>query len=477
MDKQRVWSLLAASACMLVAASAIQAVRSAGFLAVSDDDYARVVIAQEFARDPALDPTKTSWLPLPFWVLGAAMKTFGTTLTTARSVTLVVNAVCSGLLFALGRGLGWDIGLSCLVTLACCLLPSALWLGAATIPEFSTAALIATGSLSLLSPPSSKYRLLGAAAICVASASRYEAWPVALGIAGWNGRDTFAKTAQRWTMQHSTLVAGLVSLSFPGLWMIHGHLHHGDALFFVARVSHYHQALGLALPTIAELALGYPRALLSVEPWVVAGSVVALASATIGRRARADQEHVGSKGARARVLGILVLQLAVLVFGAAQGGAPTHHPERALLSVWFTLIGLSAHTFASRRSALRPVYVLGLTVLALAGSHATAPWSLRMSESRLRAPEEALGAELAAHFPKQSIGLATHDYGYLALMAAAGTPSRFEVWDRHDPRQTEAALPLQLWTRQGMFCVIVAPVPAATKPPHLEIVKKPGCLD
>jgi hypothetical protein len=33
---------------------------------VSDDDYARVVIAQRLSL--ALDPSGTSWLPFPFWL-------------------------------------------------------------------------------------------------------------------------------------------------------------------------------------------------------------------------------------------------------------------------------------------------------------------------------------------------------------------------------------------------------------------------
>ena len=50
---------------------------ASGFRALSDDDYARIVIAQRFAESPSLDPTGTSWLPLPFWLNGGAMLLFG----------------------------------------------------------------------------------------------------------------------------------------------------------------------------------------------------------------------------------------------------------------------------------------------------------------------------------------------------------------------------------------------------------------
>ncbi len=39
----------------------------AGFRALSDDDYARISIAQHFTREPSFDPSGTSWLPAPFW--------------------------------------------------------------------------------------------------------------------------------------------------------------------------------------------------------------------------------------------------------------------------------------------------------------------------------------------------------------------------------------------------------------------------
>ncbi|HEX3855498.1 MAG TPA: hypothetical protein VHW01_31260, partial [Polyangiaceae bacterium] len=36
-----------------------------GFRALSDDDYARISIAQRFAHTPHIDPSGTSWLPAP----------------------------------------------------------------------------------------------------------------------------------------------------------------------------------------------------------------------------------------------------------------------------------------------------------------------------------------------------------------------------------------------------------------------------
>src|SRR5262245_35515505 len=46
-------------------------VLAGGFRAVSDDDFSRVVLAQQWALKPHLDPTGSSWLPFPFWIYGA----------------------------------------------------------------------------------------------------------------------------------------------------------------------------------------------------------------------------------------------------------------------------------------------------------------------------------------------------------------------------------------------------------------------
>lgn len=48
-----------------------------GFRALSDDDYARISIAQGFAAAPHWDATYTSWLPAPFWAYGALFRLFG----------------------------------------------------------------------------------------------------------------------------------------------------------------------------------------------------------------------------------------------------------------------------------------------------------------------------------------------------------------------------------------------------------------
>ena len=73
-----------------------------GFRSISDDDFSRVAIAQQFAVHPHLDPSGTSWLPLPFWVYGGAMKAFGLSLATAQ-----ITAILLGVLQFSASVTGW----------------------------------------------------------------------------------------------------------------------------------------------------------------------------------------------------------------------------------------------------------------------------------------------------------------------------------------------------------------------------------
>ena len=81
-------------------------VLGSGFRAISDDDYSRVVIAARFAQHPSLDPSGTSWLPLPFWLYGVPMAIFGDSLSTARVVAVLLGAGSSVLVWVAARQLG-----------------------------------------------------------------------------------------------------------------------------------------------------------------------------------------------------------------------------------------------------------------------------------------------------------------------------------------------------------------------------------
>jgi hypothetical protein len=208
-----------------------------GFRAVSDDDYARVVIAQRFAETPALDPSGTSWLPLPFWLYGGAFFVAGPDLGVARGVALVLGAISAVLVLIAARWLGASRVGALVAGVVAAALPHSAWLGAATVPETLSASLTALGVAAFTSDDARR-RLAGAAALGAACLCRYEAWSVTAAVAVF----AIAGSARKRDLER--LVPAAVALAPMALWIAHGVVRHGDALFFWKRVSAYKHALG-----------------------------------------------------------------------------------------------------------------------------------------------------------------------------------------------------------------------------------------
>ena len=95
---------------VLLKLAVTKAVLATGFRAVSDDDYARVAIAQRFADAPNIDPTGTSWLPFPFYLYGVAFRVFGNSLGVAAVTAALLGVVstlrgwCAARLLGFSRG-------------------------------------------------------------------------------------------------------------------------------------------------------------------------------------------------------------------------------------------------------------------------------------------------------------------------------------------------------------------------------------
>src|SRR5688572_28807016 len=172
-------------------------VLATGFVAVSDDDFARLVIAQRFSAAPSFDPSGTSWMPAPFWVYGGLMTVFGRSIGVARAIAFALGIASALVLLVAARWLGASRGGALAGALLCALLPHAAWLGVATVPEAWVSSLTVLGlsSLSttndrsrLRSPPygrTDRRRLVGGLALLVATWSRYEAWPAAAVFVGY----------------------------------------------------------------------------------------------------------------------------------------------------------------------------------------------------------------------------------------------------------------------------------------------------
>lgn len=376
--------------------------------ALSDDDYARFVIALDQARAPRLDPSGTSWLPAPFWLYGLVLRSSlgaGTApIDVARAVPYVLTCLGTWLVYAGARAVGlarWPAVLGALAGLG---VHSVAQLAGLMVPEHPTAALCTFALLARFGRPA-QLGALAAFAACVASLCRYEAWPVAAVVA------LAALVHER---RARTLAEASVAVAGIAFWLLHNHSTHGDALHFLGRVASYSAALGARGDRLTVL-LDYGYALGATSP---ALSVALAAILADGRRPREGCTLLPWLGVLAMVV--------FLAGGALLGGVPTHHPGRAL-SAFFLLGGVY--------TGARPSFaaLLALTELALL------PWTIGRSDGFVRGAEEELGklARVCASADARLL-VSTPDYGYYAVLAGFGDPARCEVDLRHDPRRPDA---------------------------------------
>lgn len=409
------------------------AVLASGFRSVSDDDFARIVIAQQFASAPSWDPSRTSWLPLPFWLNGAAMLLFGRDLWVARAVALVLGIAAALAIWVAARWLGAS-RLGALVGAAVAAsFPYSAVLGTATVPEAPTAALMVLGAAGIVGCGAGNRRaILGAMALGAATLCRYEAWPLALGACGVLG-------ARAVKARSATLGAAASAAVAPAmLWLLHGELAFGDAFFFVKRVADYKHALGSS--ETWGSAFDYPLDFVRYEPELV----LALAAAVV------TAWRAGLRSALRRYSSFALLLATVLLFLVASslsGGAPTHHEERALLALWFAcaLIVGDLGISVAQRLAHRP---LGWTAATLAIAVLGGGLAVRSAAQREpfvdRRPEIDIGSRAESFLDGDGkLAIATDDFGFFAVIAALGLPERAAVLRRHDPRQPEPKLDLE----------------------------------
>jgi hypothetical protein len=132
-------------------------------------------------------------------------------------------------------------------------------------------------------------------------------------------------------------------------------------------------------------------------------------------------------------------QIAALSLAMLKDGAPTHHPERAVLSA-ILLAAMMAGALGAH--ALEPGAGRAWKALALAGAAALVMATVRQRATRegfvQRGDEEAIGHVLASvSRPGEPVLVEVADYGYLAVEAALGRPEDV-VRDRSiDPRDAK----------------------------------------
>lgn len=399
------------------------AVLGTGFRALSDDDFARIVIAERFASAPSFDPSGTSWLPFPFWLTGAVMAVADRSVTVARATAFVLGVVATVLLWLAARWLGAERRAAIVGAVIGSAFPYAAWLGVATIPEAMTGAFVVLGIASL-SRSEPRFRLVGALALALGCLSRYEPWPVALIFAAYSSWDAVRRK------KPALFAAVVLSVSGAIAWLLHGIFRHQDAFFFVKRVAAYRRAVGGGDGSVVEAFFRYPLMLFRCEPEIATLALVGgVGLLVVGRRAPFARYGRGAVA----LLGLL----GFLVMGELRDGAPTHHAERALFAIWLFAALFAADALIELASV--PAHRLRLaavsSVLVGLAAFIVRPWYARRDSFIDRTTEIELGrAAKQTAKAHERLAIDHPDFGFYALISGFGAPERAFAIDDHDPR-------------------------------------------
>jgi len=396
-----------------------------GFRALSDDDYARLSIAQRFAQEPHFDPSGTSWLPAPFWAYGAAFRGFGTGLGVARTVAIVLALAATVLVYTAARVLGTSrIAAVVAAVLSCMLVPYSTLLGVAALPELPCAALLLFAAATLTkSDP--RLRALGGGALILACLSRYEGWPIAAVCAGFGLWDAFRERRVAY------LGGALLALGGPLLWLILSRLAHGDAWFFVGRVTAYRRALGGSDAPLWRRLAEYPWALV----WNALGLCVLFP--IFAFMAPKTPEADGPRYRRCALA--LLAMLAFLMLGSVRDGVPTHHAARVLLPLWLFGCVVAGREFARRAKDTAGRRRVVVVVAAITSIPLVQGVHLPSNEGFAQRALELEAGTAARQETKLELAIDTADYGYFAVQAGFGSPLGTSVLEDHDPRRPQAA--------------------------------------
>jgi hypothetical protein len=383
------------------------AARSFGFVAISDDDYCRVTIAQRFSVDPHLDPSGTSWLPAPFWILGAALMAFGRSLDVARAAAPIMAALAlAPWLYALRRDRE-----RALVALALTLAVDwVAWVAATPVPEALVGPLVAAPFVAAEEDSPWAY----VPGLLVATLARYEAWPLA------------AAASALWLARRGVRALAPATAALAGVtgWIGWNAFAHGDSLHFLARVARYADALAHGHGGARR---DDGRALGALVAMAVVAALPALPARKT--RGRGDAEPMEPRPLRASGRGPALAALALAAFlelGAWRSGVPTHHAVRALIPLaWLAspLVVFALTFLAGRRRAPEALAHLAACALVLACGRFTLPPGTG-SEDRTEALR--IGAEARAN-GERSLHVASCAFEHFATMAAFGAPERVTV--------------------------------------------------
>lgn len=406
-----------------------------GFHGISDDDFARVVIAQDFAHDPKLDPSGTSWLPFPFWLNGGAMLAFGSSMQVARAMAIVCGVASVLLVRIAAEWLTEDRASAFAGAALVAVLPWSVRLGVSTVPELPTAALTFLAVASLAPGGPAARRLAGGVALFCATLSRYEPWFVAIGFVGVLAYESIRARRVRLT----DVVASAVALSGPIGWTAWNQHAHGSPLHYLDRVAAYKQAIDQG--AVAGRVFDYVFATFRAEP-----ELLILAGYLLYRWLLVKPRDTDFFRPFLRPALVLAFLFATLTVSSVKGGAPTHHAERALLVIHITLAVLVGAWIVRTMRAKNlgsPLVLTALVIAVLPALYIVRSWLLYKEAFANRRDEIRIGEEVARAVPESDrILVEVIDYGFFAVQAGAARPWSFELSSPIKPGQRPAKLSL-----------------------------------
>lgn len=407
--------------CLLKAVIGAWVLRS-GFSHVSDDDYARTVIAEQFAHAASIDPSGTSWLPLPFWLTGIAMGVAGRSLAVARAVAFVLGVASVAAPYAALRAAAVERAPALAAAALAMALPWNAWLGVATVPEAWAGALGAAGVLAMAND---RARPWCACALLAASLSRYEAWPACAMLAALCGSRWFPRRFRGdGSRDWGDVACAAIALGGPIAWMAWNAHAHGSPLHFLARVSAFRRSIGAAgLPLQSKL-LGYPYALATETPEAALLGAPGIVGLVVSRSFRSRWRWPAAATAAVLVF---------LIAGDLKDGAPTHHPERALCILWWVLTACGADALAM--AFARPPKT-AIRAVAVCAAGVGLAWCISLPSRYRGAPGTSAWdrreAQIARGYDMRARRVAAADvtpcaFEHFALIAAWGQPERATV--------------------------------------------------
>ncbi len=333
---RRIGGIVALCAALVVA---VFSLRASGFTGISNDDASRALIAWDFSRSPSLDPTRSSWLPVHTYALGAIVTLWRDLDAAPRALSLAAAIACVALSARLAR----DLGARRVATLAA-LAIAASWrwtlLPAASgaVPEMPCVAWFLGAIVSLQGGRPA----LAGACLSLACGHRYEAW---FGGAALVVYELVSRRPGAWRF-------ALAASAVPLAWLAINHARAGDALEFVRRVEAFRRAEG-ALPPWPSRALREPLLLVTEVPLLVLA-----ASRGVYRGSAPDRDVTLAR----RLAFAALATLATVTLGDLRGGGATHHPARALTLVAWTLTPLAALGLSSITSRAWALAAVALSV-------------------------------------------------------------------------------------------------------------------